>query len=154
MVPKLPSLEASRQLVFFSVNQRVVPGLADIVKLTRCMYPSNVTTSALGSSYCGPSLGAHCGISACHPLHPALILCPAARLLRSPSQSGSCLIGGQRLGDAFCAIHRPRYVKARAIARFHRTPNSDMVDRASERARWRQAPGCCMWPTRKGKSTF
>ena len=113
MVPKLPSLEASRQLVFFSVNQRVVPGLADIVKLTRCMYPSNVTTSALGPSYCGPSLGAHCGISACHPLHPALILCPAARWLRSPSQSGSCLIDGQRLGDAFCAIHRPRYVKGK-----------------------------------------
>ena len=35
--------------------------------------------------------------------------------------------------------------------RLHRTPNSD---RASERARWRQAPGCCIWLTWKSEVSF
>jgi len=48
----------------------------------------------------------------------------------------------------------PDIWSARAIARFHRTPNSDMVDRASERARWRQTPGYCIWLTWKSEVYF
>ena len=113
MVPKLPSLEASRQLVFFSVNQRVVPGLADIVKLTRCMYPSNVTTSALGVKLLWPVSRRPLWNLRLSPTPPRPHLLPSGQMARVPSQSGSCLIDGQRLGDAFCAIHRPRYVKGK-----------------------------------------
>src|SRR6266568_3014966 len=54
-------------------------------------------------------------------------------------------------------MHRPGHTDVQghysplAIVRFRWTPNSDMVDKASERARWRQALGCCIWLTLKSE---
>jgi hypothetical protein len=152
-VPKPPSPEASRQVVLFSVNQRVVPGLADIVKLTRCTYPSNVTTSAPGSSCCGPSRRPLWNLHL-SPTPPALIFCPAARWLRSPSQSGSCLIDGQRLGDASCAIHRPGYVKCKGNREIPPNPQFRHSGQGFGASSWRQAPGCCIWPLGKASLPF